>query len=98
MQSDAFDFIALAIGIVATLQPAALVLFSTQRLPQPCQLYNLVAVAFTAIFITVMYIATFKTLVHESWYQADYSDESHVSSRVSHVPCYPLCHVSHVLV
>ena len=79
MQSDAFDFIALAIGIVVTSQPVTLGPFSTQRLSKPCELYNLVAVAVTSVFSDVMYIVAFKTLAHESWYQPDTSDESHVS-------------------
>ena len=71
---------ALAIGVVATFQPAAVVLFTTQRLPRPCQLYNLVSVAVTALFSAVMYLIAFKILAHQSWYQPETADEPYVSS------------------
>ncbi|DBA99058.1 TPA: hypothetical protein ACH3X1_014197 [Trebouxia sp. C0004] len=75
-QSDAFDFIALAIGIAATLRPAASVLYPTRRLPRICGTYSWFALMFSALLITVMYVAIFQLLDHQSWYTGGNGDDA----------------------
>lgn len=78
LQSDAFDFIALAIGIAATIRPAASVLYPTRRLPRICGAYNWFALMFSALVIGVMYIAIFSLLDHQSWYTGGNGDDAQV--------------------
>ncbi|DBB14077.1 TPA: hypothetical protein ACH3X3_001037 [Trebouxia sp. C0006] len=75
-QSDAFDFIALAIGIAATLRPAASVLYPTRHLPSICGTYNWFALLFSALVIGVMYVAIFPLLEHQSWYTGGNGDDA----------------------
>lgn len=82
VQSDAFDMIALAVGIIATLRPAASVLFPTRRLPRLSQLYSWSSVIWTAVFIAVMYIVVFQLLDSQSWYTGGNGDDA----QVIHVP------------
>jgi hypothetical protein len=84
LQSDAFDFIALAIGIAATLRPAASVLYPTRRLPRICGMYNWLALMFSALVIGVMHVAIFSLLDHQSWYTGGNGDDAQV------MPCLVL--------
>lgn len=81
MQSDAFDFIALAIGIIATFRPAASVLFPNRRLPRLRDWYSWFAVAFTAVVISIMYAAAFNLLDRQPWYTGGNGEEAEVRSQ-----------------
>ena len=78
LQSDAFDFIALTIGIIATLRPAGSVLFPNRRLPRLCHRYCWLAVALTAAVIVMMYAAAFNLLDRQLWYTGGNGDEAEV--------------------
>ncbi|KAA6428240.1 MAG: hypothetical protein FRX49_01836 [Trebouxia sp. A1-2] len=67
-QSDAFDFIALAVGIAAIFRPAASVLYPTRRLPRICGAYNWFALMFSALMTGVMYVAILSLLDQQAWY------------------------------
>lgn len=68
MQSDAFDFIALAIGIVAALRPAATALFPQRRLPRLCHFYAYFSTAAAGVWWAVMYVGVLELLHHQPWY------------------------------
>ena len=78
MQSDAFDFIALAVGIVATLRPAATELFPVRRLPTLCSAYNCFALMLTVLLISVSYAGVFGALNHQSWYSGGNGGDAQV--------------------
>ncbi|KAL3147625.1 hypothetical protein ABBQ38_014675 [Trebouxia sp. C0009 RCD-2024] len=67
-QSDAFDFIALAIGAVAALRPSAALLFPHRRLPTLCHFYAYFSVLLAASFWCVMYTGVLVLLEQQSWY------------------------------
>lgn len=78
MQSDAFDFIALVVGIVATFRPAATELFPVRRLPRLCSAYNCYALMLTVLVICVSYVGVFSTLKHQPWYTGGNGDDAQV--------------------
>ena len=68
MQSDAFDFIALGIGVVATLRPSADLLFPHRRLPRLNQFYAYFAVVLAAVVWSAMCSGVLRLLELQSWY------------------------------
>ena len=79
LQSDAFDFIALAIGVVATLRPAASVMLPHCRLPRLCHLYAYLGVVLAAVFWAAMYIGVLEELNHQAWYTGGTGTEDQVT-------------------
>lgn len=78
MQSDAFDFIALAIGAVAALRPSAALLFPHRRLPTLCHFYAYFSVLLAASFWCVMYTGVLVLLEQQSWYPGGNGSEEQV--------------------
>ncbi|KAL3162329.1 hypothetical protein ABBQ32_010013 [Trebouxia sp. C0010 RCD-2024] len=77
-QSDAFDFIALAIGVVAALRPSAALLFPHRRLPGLCHFYAYFSVLLAAFVWCVMYAGVLLLLEQQSWYPGGNGSEEHV--------------------
>ena len=78
MQSDAFDFIALGIGVAATLRPAASLLFPQRRLPRLCHFYAYFAVVMAAAFWSIMYVGVLEVLKAQPWYTGGTGTDSQV--------------------
>ncbi|DBA65621.1 TPA: hypothetical protein ACH3X2_002681 [Trebouxia sp. C0005] len=99
-QSDAFDFIALAVGIAAIFRPAASVLYPTRRLPRICGAYNWFALMFSALMIGVMYVAILSLLDQQAWYSGGNGKDAQVMPCLAILPCDALrparscCHES----
>ena len=91
MQSDAFDFIALAIGVVATLRPSAALLFPQRRLPRLCHVYAYFAVLLAAAFWSAMYSGVLELLEHQSWFSKGNGSEEQVSKHAAVLRCAVLC-------
>ena len=80
LQSDAFDFIALGIGIAATLRPSAALLFPCHRLPSLRQFYVYFAAISAGVYWSIMYIGVLELLNRQSWYTGGNGSEEQVSS------------------
>ncbi len=99
MQSNVIDFVAISLGIFATLRPASPFLFPDYgrcRLSHP---RNYIQVAQTVLVTAIMYIVVTHLLYHESWFKGGnsiYSQVTVVSSVLLTVACL-LCNSQDIL-
>ena len=68
LQSDAFDFIALGIGVVAALRLSADGLAPHRRLPRLRHFQAYYSVVMAGVFWSVMYVAVLELLKRQPWY------------------------------